>query len=66
MKISKASKELFLTQPAISKHIRRLEENLNIQLFERNGKTIALTSAGHNFLPHAKEIPKNMKRVRRF
>ena len=52
----KASEELFLTQPAITKHIKRLEEHLNIQLFERNGKSITLTSAGYHFLPHAKEI----------
>jgi LysR family transcriptional regulator, repressor for citA len=52
----KASEELFLTQPAITKHIKRLEEHLNILLFDRNGKTIALTSAGYHFLPHAKEI----------
>lgn len=52
----KTSEELFLTQPAITKHIKRLEENLNISLFERNGKTIALTSAGYHFLPHAREI----------
>jgi LysR family transcriptional repressor of citA len=52
----KTSEELFLTQPAISKHIRKLEGNLNVQLFERVGKTIVLSSAGHHFLPHAKEI----------
>lgn len=52
----KASEELFLTQPAITKHIHRLEEHLHIQLFERNGKHIALTSAGIRFLPYAKEI----------
>lgn len=52
----KTAEELFLTQPAITKHIRRLEESLNIQLFERNGKLIRLTSAGHHFLPHAREI----------
>ena len=52
----KLQKQLFLTQPAITKHIKRLEESLNIQLFERNGKTIALTSAGYLFLPHAREI----------
>lgn len=52
----KASEELYLTQPAITKHIKRLEESLNIQLFERNGKSIALTSAGYHFLPHAREI----------
>ena len=53
----KASEELFLTQPAITKHIKRLEEHLNIQLFGRNGKAIALTSAGYHFLPHAKGNP---------
>lgn len=52
----KTSEELFLTQPAITKHIRRLEENLNIQLFERVGKKITLTSAGHHFLPFAGEM----------
>lgn len=52
----KTSEELFLTQPAITKHIKRLEENLNIQLFERIGKNIVLTSAGHHFLPYAREI----------
>lgn len=52
----KTSEELFLTQPAITKHIKRLEEHLHIQLFDRNGKSITLTSAGYHFLPHAKEI----------
>ncbi|MBB6445782.1 LysR family transcriptional regulator [Bacillus benzoevorans] len=52
----KASEELFLTQPAITKHIHRLEEHLHIQLFDRNGKSISLTSAGIHFLPYAKDI----------
>ncbi len=52
----KASEELFLTQPAITKHIHRLEEHLHTELFERNGKHIALTAAGIRFLPYAREI----------
>ncbi|MBS4200795.1 LysR family transcriptional regulator [Bacillus sp. FJAT-49732] len=52
----KTSEELFLTQPAVTKHIKRLEENLNSQLFDRVGKNIALTPAGHYFLPYAKEM----------
>ncbi len=52
----KAAEELFLSQPAITKHIRRLEEHLNIQLFERAGKNIFLTPAGYKFLPLAQEI----------
>ncbi len=52
----KASEELFLTQPAITKHIRRLEEHLNTQLFERSGKKVRLTQAGYKFLPYATEL----------
>lgn len=52
----KASEELFLSQPAVTKHIKLLEKHLNTQLFERMGKTVVLTSAGYKFLPYAKEI----------
>ncbi len=54
----RASEELYLTQPAITKHIKRLEEHLNIQLFERRGKAVTLTPAGYKFLPYAKEFVK--------
>ncbi|TDO28179.1 LysR family transcriptional regulator [Sediminibacterium goheungense] len=43
---SKASQSLFITQPAISKHIRNLEEQYATQLFERKGSGIELTEAG--------------------
>ncbi|OCA85175.1 LysR family transcriptional regulator [Pseudobacillus wudalianchiensis] len=49
----KASEELFLTQPAVTKHIKKLEEHLHIQLFERKGKHVFLTSAGFTFLSSA-------------
>lgn len=52
----KASEELFLTQPAVTKHVKRLEEKLNIQLFERIGNKVVLTPAGHKFHSYAREI----------
>ncbi|WP_066190016.1 LysR family transcriptional regulator [Gracilibacillus timonensis] len=51
----KASEELFLTQPAVTKHIKQLESHLDSNLFERRGKTVTLTPAGYQFLPVAKE-----------
>lgn len=51
-----ASEKLFLTQPAVTKHIQRLEKELNIELFRREGKYISLTSAGSTFFPIAKQI----------
>ncbi|WP_245805898.1 LysR family transcriptional regulator [Bacillus alkalicellulosilyticus] len=52
----KASEELFLTQPAVTKHIRRLEEALAIELFERIGNKVVLTPAGHTYLAYAKKL----------
>jgi len=54
-----ASEELFLTQPAVTKHIKRLEESLNILLFERVGNRVTLTPAGHKFLLLARELIAN-------
>ncbi|SIT33303.1 DNA-binding transcriptional regulator, LysR family [Filimonas lacunae] len=43
---SKASDTLFISQPAISKHIKQLEEYYKIKLFDRKGIHIELTTAG--------------------
>jgi DNA-binding transcriptional LysR family regulator len=56
LSFTKAAAELFITQPAISKHIQELEEEYKIKLFERNGSKIALTSAGEMLLKHTKNI----------
>lgn len=55
---SKASRELFLTQPTLSNHIHNLEKELSIQLFDRHGKTIELTQAGTLFREYAIELVK--------
>jgi len=56
LSFTKAATELFITQPAISKHIQELEEEYKIKLFERNGSKIALTNAGEVLLSHTKNI----------
>ena len=56
LSFTKAATELFITQPAISKHIQELEEQYKIKLFERNGSKISLTNAGEVLLKHAKNI----------
>ncbi|RFM25618.1 LysR family transcriptional regulator [Deminuibacter soli] len=43
---SKASQELYISQPAISRHVKSLEEQYQTKLFERNGLKIQLTEAG--------------------
>jgi len=53
---SKAAEQLFITQPAVSKRISTLENELNIRLFDRVGKHIQLTEAGRALLPSALRI----------
>ena len=44
--ISKAASELFISQPAISKSIRKLEQSLDVTLFSRNSRGVQLTEEG--------------------
>ena len=56
LNFTKAATELYITQPAVSKHIQELEETYKTKLFERNGSKIALTPAGEILLKHTKNI----------
>jgi len=53
---SKASKAMYLTQPAISLQIRSLEEDLGTKLFSRSNKSVSLTETGEILYRHAKKI----------
>ncbi|GAB2726526.1 LysR family transcriptional regulator [Halomonas garicola] len=53
---SRAAERLHLTQPAISKRIAGLEDQLGTRLFDRIGRRIALTEAGRLLLPRAQGI----------
>src|SRR5258707_4531623 len=52
----KASERLFLSQPALSKKIQRLEEEVKGALFVRSRRKVALTDAGRRFLPKAAKL----------
>lgn len=62
---SLAADQLFLTQPAVSKRIAALEEELAARLFERLGKGVLLTEAGRTLLPKARHILAEMADGRR-
>lgn len=53
---SVAGQRLHLTQPAVSKRIAVLEQQLDSPLFDRVGRQIYLTQAGQSLLPNAKRI----------
>lgn len=56
LSFTKASKELFISQPAITKHIQELENTYMVQLFSRQGGRIELTPQGELFKVHAQRI----------
>jgi LysR family transcriptional activator of nhaA len=54
--ITKACRRLHLTQPTVSAQIRALEKSLKSALFDRSGKTLALTDTGRMVYRYADEI----------
>ncbi len=54
---SRAAREaLHISQPAVSKHVRLLEEELEVELFQRVGKQVELTEAGRIVLDYAEQV----------
>ncbi len=53
---TKAAESLYVTQPAISLQVKELENEYNVQLFERIGKKVRLTSAGNALMPFAEQM----------
>ncbi len=53
---TKASQELYVSQPAVTQSIKKLEEQLNVKLFERTQKGIELTKAGEVAYYYAEKI----------
>src|ERR1700752_3483627 len=51
-----ATQKLHVSQPAVSRQIRDLEDELGVQLFERTGKAVTLTDAGRVFLREARAV----------
>lgn len=53
---TKAAERLFVSQPSLSAGIKKLEKELGVVLFERGGRRVLLTPAGHFFLEKAENI----------
>ncbi len=52
----KTADQLGLTQPAVSKQIKSLENELGTRLFDRTTRFVSLTQVGQQFLPEASNI----------
>lgn len=60
----RAAARMQMTQPALSKQIRALEERLAVELFERNSRAVTLTAPGQELVAEAEQVVGAMRRLR--
>ena len=56
LSFTKAAEELCISQPAVTRHIKVLERQMNLRLFERRGNRVALSEGGRILLKHTEAI----------
>lgn len=61
---ARAAEELFITQPALSRSIKALEEELGQLLFDRLGRRIELTRFGHDILQRSQLLMEDVRELR--
>ena len=54
--VTRAAEALHLTVPAVSMQIKEIESQVGLQLFDRSGRTLSLSTAGEYFVVHAKRM----------
>jgi len=57
----KAAERLYISQPGLSRQIRQMEEDLGVQLFERNNRKVLLTPAGQYLKQEVSVLLKNLE-----
>src|SRR5262249_30631462 len=63
--VGRAAERLGLSQPALSKSLRRLEDALQVKLFDRNAKGLELTVEGSLLLARARDLRLSLRNVAR-
>jgi DNA-binding transcriptional LysR family regulator len=62
--LSKAADRLHIAQPALSRQIRLLEEELGVRLFDRHGRGMVMTAEGQDVLRHALRVMAELEEIR--
>lgn len=53
---SRTAQQFYITQPAVSHHIKSLENTMGVRLIQRSSHRVSLTQEGEEFLPYVKQI----------
>jgi DNA-binding transcriptional LysR family regulator len=62
--LSKAADRMHIAQPALSRQVRMLEEELGLRLFDRHGRGMVLTDQGRDVLAHALRVMAELEEMR--
>ena len=62
--LSKAADRMHIAQPALSRQVRMLEDELGIRLFARHGRGMVLTEQGREVLKHAARVMAELEEIR--
>lgn len=63
LNFSRAAEKLYISQPTLSQHIKRLEQELNVQLFKRSTRSVELTEIGRICAGHARQAIEALDRM---
>ena len=63
LSFTRAAEQLYISQPAVSKHIGELEARYRTSLFVRRGSRLALTDAGRTMLAAAERLAEDYRRL---
>ncbi len=63
LSFSKAAKHLYITQPALSKQIQQLEDQLQVKLFDRSRRSVRLTEAGQVLMEQCRDVFDSLSRL---
>ncbi|MEJ5053466.1 LysR family transcriptional regulator [Sphingobacterium sp. MYb382] len=56
LNFTKAAEELYISQPAVTKHIKEIEQYYKVKIFDRNGSKIKLTAPGETLLKYTEQL----------
>lgn len=62
--LTRAAQKLFVSQPTLSVHLNRLEDELGVKLFDRSASPIVVTPAGRYYIEQMKQVAAQEKKIR--
>lgn len=63
--LTKASKKLYLSQPAVTRRLKMIEEEFNVKIVERNSRGVLFTEEGEYLVKYAEQMIENLNKIKK-